>query len=251
MQTSEPTPQGYIMAQPPQIQGSPAGDFFNVLLRGLTHKQNNFLAVIQGFSSLILMTDGLDATVKENLDHMKEAAQGAAALAERILAAAGCVRINLQQMQFREYIPLVESSLRAPCQRLGVQFQVNVSPDVPPVIADNGRLKDVLNEVILNAAEAAVASGKPGVVALDILAPGQVPESRPGCVDVFVRNTGALITPEKLRECFKPFMSTKDSKHYGIGLTIAAVLLSQMGSTLGVKSQGETTTFWMSIPMAA
>ena len=80
MQTSEPTPHGYVLAHPPQIQGSAAGDFFNDLLRGLIHKQNNFLAVIQGFSSLILMGDGLDPTIKENLDHMKEAVQGATGL---------------------------------------------------------------------------------------------------------------------------------------------------------------------------
>lgn len=250
MQTSEPNAAGYVMAQPPQIQGSPAGDFFNVLLRGLTHKQNNFLAVIQGFSSLILMTDGLDSTVKENLDHMKEAAQGAAGLAERILAAAGCVRINPQPVQLKEYIPLIEASLRAPCQKHGATFQMNVSPNLPPVNADNGRLKDVLTELILNGAEAVAASGKPGVVGLDVLPPGEVPGGRPNCVDIFVRNTGATIAPEKLREIFKPFMSTRDSKHYGIGLTIAAVLLSQMGGTLGVKCEPETTTFWISLPAA-
>lgn len=250
MQTSDPNSHGYVMALPPQIQGSAVGDFFNVLLRGLTHKQNNFLAVIQGFSSLILMTDGLDATVKENLDHMKEAAQGAAGLAERILAAAGCVRINPQPVQLKDYMPLIEGSLRAPCQKFGIPFQLNVSPDVPAVMADNGRLKDVLTELILNAAEAVAGSGKPGIVAVDVLPPEQVPEGRPGSVDIFVRNTGATISPEKMRDIFKPFMSTKDSKHYGIGLTIAAVLLSQMGGTLGVKCDPETTTFWVSLPTA-
>lgn len=251
MQTSDPTPQGYIMALPPQIQGSPAGDFFNGLLRGLTHKQNNFLAVIQGFASLILMSDGLDPSIKENLDHMKEAAQGAAGLAERILAATGCVRVNPQPVQLKDYIPLIEASLRAPAQKAGVQFQINVNPGVPAVSADNGRLKDVLCELILNGVEAVVAGGKPGAVALDILPPGQVAGSRPGCVDIFVRDSGIGTAPEKLKEVFKPFMSTKDSKHYGIGLTIASMLLSQMGGTLGVKREGDTTTFWISLPAVA
>ena len=67
-------------------------------------------------------------------------------------------------------------------------------------------------------------------------------------MDNFVRNSGATIAPEKLRDVFKPFKSTKDSKHYGIGLTIAAVLLSQMGGTLGVKVDADATTFWISLP---
>jgi signal transduction histidine kinase len=247
MQTSDPTPHGYIMAQPPQIQGTPVGEFFNVLMRGLTHKQNNFLAVIQGFSSLILMTDGLDPSVKENLDHMKEASQGAAGLAERILAATGCVRLTLQPLNLRDYIPLIEGNLRAPCSKVGVTCQINVAADTPPVLADNGRLKDILCEIITNAAEAA---GPQGAVALDILAPGNVAESRPGCVDIFVRNSGPAISPDKLKEVFKPFHSTRDSKHYGIGLTISAVLLSQMNATLGIRSDATATTVWISLPVA-
>src|SRR6187402_2834714 len=113
MQTSELTSHGYIMALPPVIQGTPVGEFFNSLIRGLVHKQNNFLAVIQGFSSLILMNDGLDTTTKENLDHMKEAAQGAAHLAERILAAGGCVRITPQSVQLKDYLQLMDATLRA------------------------------------------------------------------------------------------------------------------------------------------
>jgi signal transduction histidine kinase len=250
MQISEPTPQGYVMAMPPQIQGSPAGDFFNELLRGLIHKQNNFLAVIQGFSSLILMTDGLDSMVKENLDHMKEATQGASGLSERILAASGCVRMNLQAVSLSDYIPLIEGTLRGPSQKFGVPFQMNISPGLPPVLADNGRLKDILAEVILNGVEAVVASGNPGAVGLDILPSGQVPGGRPGCVDIFIRNSGATIAPEKIGDIFKPFKSTKDSKHYGIGLTMAAVLLSQMGGTIGVKVDPDTTTIWISLPAA-
>ena len=42
--------------------------FHQELLRGLTHKLNNLLAVIQGFSSLILMTEDLDPSVTELLD---------------------------------------------------------------------------------------------------------------------------------------------------------------------------------------
>jgi len=250
MQTSEPTPHGYIIALPPHFHGTPAEEFFHDLHRGLIHKQNNFLAVIQGFASLILMGGEVEPGIKENLDHMKEATQGATALAERFLTAVGCSRINGQSLQLADYLPLIENNLRAPCQRLGVPLQITVAPGVPPVRADNGKLKDVLNELIVNGAEAVVTAGGKGGVALDVLPPGQVPESRPGCVDIFVRNTGSTIVPEKMKEVFKAFKSTKDSKHFGIGLNIAAMLISQMNGTLGVKVEQNPTTFWVSLPVA-
>ena len=250
MQTIELTPHGYLMAQPPAIQGTPAGDFFNGLIRGLVHKQNNFLAVIQGFSSLILMEDGLDPTSRGNLEHMKEASQAAAALAERILAASGCVRLALQPVQLLDSLPANDRNLQAPCAKFNIPFQLNLSPDLPPVLIDRSRFNEILGDLLLNAAEAVAGSGLPGVVALDVLSPGLVPESRPGCVDVFVRNTGAPIPPAKLADVFKPFASTKDSKHSGIGLTVASVLASQMGATLAVRSNPEATTFWLSVPLA-
>ncbi|MDB6133142.1 MAG: multi-sensor hybrid histidine kinase [Verrucomicrobiales bacterium] len=250
MHTSELTFHGYIMAEPPVVQGTPAGDFFNSLIRGLVHKQNNFLAVIQGFSSLILMNDGLDTTTKENLDHMKEAAQGAAVLAERILAAGGCVRITPQSVQLKDYLQLMDATLRAPFLKFNVPFQINTAPHLPAVLVDSGRFKEILCDLLLNAAEAVAASGEPGAAALDILPPGQIPESRPNCVDILVRNTGAPIPPAKLKEVFKPFTSTRDSRHFGIGLVVASVMAAQMGATLGAKSTPEVTTFWLSVPVA-
>lgn len=239
---------GFYFPEPIVVQGTPVGDYYNALLRGLTHKLNNFLAVIQGFSSLILMSDNLEPSVKENLDHMKEASQGASQLAERILAAGGCARLNVQQINLKEFIPLIESNLRGPFTRMNVPLQINISPDVPPIMADNGRMKEVLCELTLNAAESVHLSGKPGSAALDVLPPGQIPGGRPGHVDVFVRDTGPGIPPEKLKDVFRSFLSTKDSKHYGIGLTIAHMLCGQMGVRIGVKSEGGTTTFWLSIP---
>lgn len=242
---------GYYFPSPVVVQGTPIGDYYNALLRGLTHKLNNFLAVIQGFSSLILMNDGLEAGVKENMDHMRDASQGAGQLAERILAAGGCVRLNLQPINLSTFLPLIESNLRAPFTRLNVALQMNVAPNLPNVMVDNGRLKELLCELTLNAAEAVQLSGKAGSVGLDVLPPGQIPGGRPGCLDLFVRNTADTLPPEKLRDFFRPFHSTKDSKHYGIGLTITHMLCAQMGIRLGLKSENETTTIWLSIPVAA
>lgn len=237
---------------PPSIlvQGTPAGDYYHTMLRGLTHKLNNFLAVIQGFSSLILMSDGLEASVKENLDHMKGAAQGAGHLAERLLAVGGCVNLNLQAVSLQSFIPLIDTNLRAPFTKFNVPLQVNVSPGCGPVLVDNGRLKEILCELTMNAAEAVHLSGKPGSVGLDVLPPGQVPGSRPNCVDIFVRNTGTTIPTEKFREFFRPFHSTKDSKHYGIGLAVTQMLCAQMGIRFGLKSEQDLTTIWLSIPLA-
>jgi signal transduction histidine kinase len=236
----------FLFADKYVIDDPANAEFYHQLLRGMTHKLNNLLAVIQGFSSLIMMDEGLDESITENLGHMKEAAQNASGLSERVLPAGGCIRVAVQDLKLNEFLPMVEDSLRGPCKTLNVPFHMNVRDGLPAVQADPGRLKEIIMELLRNAAEAAAANG--GEVGLDIL--GSTGEGARR-VDVFVRNTGSTINPEKIAEIFRPFNSTKDSSHFGVGLTIAAVLSNQMKMRLGVHSENNTTTFWLSIPTLA
>ncbi|MEZ5330298.1 MAG: HAMP domain-containing sensor histidine kinase, partial [Verrucomicrobiales bacterium] len=226
------------------------GAFYGELLRGMTHKLNNNLAVIQGFASLIMMNAGNNgAGFKDNIDHVKQAADSAKILNERILSAGGCVRVSPQALSLSDYIPMVDRELRKPCESAGVPFHLNLAPGVPPVMVDSSRFREILVELLKNAAEAVAGAGA-GEVALDILPSGQVPESSPGHVDVFVRNSGSTIAPGKFAEAFKPFTSTKDTSHFGIGLTTVRALSSQMNIRVGAKSEDNTTTFWLSVPVA-
>ena len=63
-------------------------------------------------------------------------------------------------------------------------------------------------------------------------------------------NTGSEIPVDQMANVFKPFFTTKESEHFGIGLSIAGVLAGQMGMRLGVQSANNTTTFWLSCPAA-
>ncbi len=228
-------------------QNSPTAKYYNELLRGLTHKLNNLLAVIQGFSSLILMQEGLDEMSKENLQHMKEAGTTASSLGERVLPAGGCARVDVGEVDLGEAIPHLVTRLRESVEGANLPFNTNVADGLPAVLADQGKLREILDELVSNAIDAAAPRGD---VTLDVLPPGQVPGSDAQCVDIFVRNTGSEIPQEKLLEIFKPFYTTKDSTHWGIGLTTAYVLAGNMNMDLGVKSEKNTTTFWLSVPVA-
>ncbi len=246
--TAAPTAQGtYFFAERLDLQGTPAGDFYVVYLRGLTHKLNNLLAVFQGFSSLLLMNDGLDASGKESVNHMKAAAQNGQALSERIVASGGCARLTTQKMALADYLPMIDRTLREPFQKLGVPFEIRADSNLPMIDVDSARLKEILVEMLKNAAEAAKEAG--GDASMEIYGPGRSPEGTFDRVDIFIHNSG-VIRPDKFGEIYKPFVSTKDGSHFGLGLTLAAMLAHQMNMTLGAKCEGNRTTFWLSIPVA-
>jgi signal transduction histidine kinase len=222
--------------------------FHQELLRGLTHKLNNLLAVIQGFSSLILMNEDTDSGVLENVQHINEASKSMSAMSERIRSAGGCAKVSLQPLMLAEYIPVVETSLSEPFRTAGVPFEIDIQPGAPAIMVDPTKFKDVLMELLRNAAEAAQKGN--GRAMLRVCGPGVVTPVQERRVDILVSNTGSSISPDKLPEVFRPFAGGKNSHHLGLGLTIAAMLCHQMNLQLGVHSENFTTTFWLSCPAA-
>ncbi len=236
----------FFFADELTLDQSPTRRYYEGVLRGLTHKSNNFLAVIQGFSTLILMQDDLDPQLRENLGHVKEAGQNASKLYERTLLCGGCGTVNLQEVTLGDFLRLAQADFNKVCDAKGVRFRLNMEPAVPSVKADAAYLKLALIELVTNAAEAAGAAG--GEMAVDVLGPGQATPAEENRVDIFVRNTGSEIPVDQMAKIFKPFFTTKESDHYGIGLSIAGVLAGQMGMRLGVQSANSTTTLWLSCP---
>lgn len=248
--TASPSANPMQFVYPTQLNLGPqtAEGFHQDLLRGLTHKLNNLLAIIQGFSSLILMNEELDDSVLENMKHIKEASVNISNLSERIRAAGGCAKVTLQPLNLGEYLGVVGSSLREPFAKSGVIFEMDVPVSLPSVKVDPTKLKELLIEVLKNAAEAAQKGG--GRALMQVTGPGVISPASENRVDILVSNTGSQVAQEKLSEVFRPFAGTKNASHLGLGLTIAAMLAHQMDIRLGVNSQDNTTTFWISVPVA-
>ena len=222
--------------------------FHQELLRGLTHKLNNLLAVIQGFSSLILMNDDVDPETLGNVQHIREASTNMSALSERIRSAGGCAKVSPQPLNVNEYFSVVDAALREPFLRANVQFEIEVQQGLPSIMVDPTKFKDILTELLKNAAEAAEKSN--GRALLRVCGPGVITPAQEHRVDILVSNTGSQIPPEKQAEVFRPFSGSKAGHHLGLGLTIAAMLAHQQNIQLGVHSENFTTTFWLSCPAA-
>jgi len=225
-----------------------ADGFHQELLRGLTHKLNNILAVIQGFSSLILMNEDADPEILGKVQHIKEASLSMASLSERIRSAGGCVKVSPQPLNVNEYFSVVEQAIWEPFTKANVPFEVDVQPGLPSMLVDPTKFKDILVELLKNAAEAA-AKGN-GRAMLRVCGPGVITPAQENRVDILVSNTGSQIPADKIGDVFRPFNGSKAGHHLGLGLTIAAMLAHQQNLQLGVHSENFTTTFWLSCPSA-
>jgi len=248
MSDSDPTSSFYF-AEHLALDESPTRDFYKSILQGLIHKNNNVFGVIQGFSSLILMDDAVNPSLRENVEQMKTSSIEASDLAKVILTAGGCARVATEDVDLGEFLPNIERKIREAGEKHGVAVNFNAAPNLPPILADSNRLNELLSELIHNAAEGA-ANVPGGEVAVDVLPPGEASGADQNRVDFFIRNSAEDLDDDAIRAAFKPFHTTKGNDHYGLGLTMAGVLAGQMSMKLGIRSTEGTTTAWLSMPIA-
>lgn len=117
---------------------------------------------------------------------------------------------------------------------------------VPPVSGNEGRLAQVVLNLLVNAAQAVSLSATPQ---------GQICVATGfdnGIVSIDVSDTGPGIEHDRLEQVFEPFFTTKPAgEGTGLGLTISRDIVSGMGGTLTVRSVlGRGATFTVSLPVA-
>lgn len=237
----------FIFADDYRLEEGPTRHFYEEFLKGLVHKHNNLMGVIQGFSSLILYDDGISGEVRESAQQMQDAAKTASDLNRDVLTSSGCSRCDSDSVSLDAVSAYWTSKAEEACNEASVSLQVNFRKGLPAIAGDSGKLGEVFTQLIKNAAEAAVATPSSSV-AIDVFPPGEA--SPGGTVDLFIRNTSVEMTAESLKESFVPFHTTKGAEHYGLGLTTAAILAGQMNIRLGLRYADGTTTAWLAMPTA-
>ncbi len=238
----------YIFAPPTPLGKGPVRAYYDRLLKGLAHKLNNQTSVVQGFSSLLLMQDDLSEETRENIGHMKRSGEETSTLMGRILTLTSGAQSSEQSIHLNDFLGVLDGSVRKLSTAAEVPYETQVAADLPAVKCDPSRLRELLFELLSNACESASAGG--GQVALDVFGPGNYTAESDQRVDIFIRNSGMDFPPEKISEAFSPFVSTKSGEHFGLGLSVAAVLADSINARLGISSENGTTKVWLSIPAA-
>jgi two-component system NtrC family sensor kinase len=113
--------------------------------------------------------------------------------------------------------------------------------DLPPVVSDAPLLRQVILNLLNNAA---YAIQKDGAITLTTRLADH------GQVEIIVTDTGSGISEENLSKIFNPFFTTKPpGKGTGLGLSICHRIIDKLGGHISVTSElGHGTTFTIRLP---
>ncbi len=140
----------------------------------------------------------------------------------------------------RNALELARHELRA-CATVALSLD-----PVPPILADEGRLTQVIVNLVVNAAQA-FASADPATNRVTLAARRQHDR-----VLIEVIDNGSGISPEVLPHIFDPFFTTKPpGVGTGLGLSISHGIVAAMGGRLDCETVvGRGSTFRVSFPIA-
>lgn len=209
------------------------------LAAGVAHEIGNPVGIILGYLEM-LVDDIEDPQIRSVLEKMTDATRRIDRTIRDMLNFArpavdeeeGCV----PAIAAREVLDLL-----GPQKRFRhVTASVDTSPQLHRASIPPSRLKQILVNLLLNAADA--MEGAPGEVTIGVTGAG-------GRVEVSVRDTGPGIVPEVLERIFDPFYTTKDpGKGTGLGLFMAHQVIQRYNGGISVHSViGEGTTFTLEL----
>ena len=228
------------------------------LAGGVAHEANNQMTVVLGAVAFLLRQTA-DDVARQDMEHIRRAAQRTAAITQQLLAFSRRQVLQLQVIDLNATVGRLEPVLQralGETSRLVLRFD----PDVGRVRADSGQLDQVLLNLTLNARDAMPGGGvltiETGAVVLDkaYIAAKGLQTMLPGHYALLmVSDTGMGMDRDTLEHVFEPFFTTKAvGEGTGLGLSTVYGIVKQSGGFIWAYSEpGQGTVFKIYLPVTA
>ncbi len=237
-----------------QLRQSQKMEAVGRLAGGVAHDFNNMLAVITGYSELLLESNRLEPFAHSGLQEIKKASDRAATLTRQLLAFSRKSMLSPQVLDLNQVVEGMAGMLR---RLIGENIQLAIEPtaDLGHVKADPGQISQVLMNLVVNARDAMPEGGRILIrtanVELSAAYATQHAEVTAGrYTRLSLSDTGCGMDATTLARVFEPFFTTKaPGQGTGLGLAMVYGIVTQSGGHITVTSEpGKGSTFHVYLP---
>ncbi len=227
-----------------------------VLAGGIAHDFNNLLTAILGHASLGRAEIPSDSPLDAHFAQIEAASSKAANLCQQMLAYAGKGRFVIKPHDISQMVKdsaqLLQTSINGTCA-----LQFLLGENLPEIMADSIQIQQILNNLVLNAAEAITSRDGQITISTGMIHPDETtfngcihaPASPVGTyVYLTVTDNGPGMDAATLSRIFEPFYTTKFTGR-GLGLPATLGIVRSHQGALRVESQkGHGSAFTLFLP---
>jgi two-component system cell cycle sensor histidine kinase/response regulator CckA len=226
------------------------------LAGGIAHDFNNMLTAIIGFADLLQSEIEASDERSEYVHEIRKAADRSAELTKQLLAFGRKQVLQPRVFDLNDVLLGMEPMLR---RLIGAHIELvaRCGEALPPVLADPGKLEQVLLNLVVNARDAMSDGGhlllETGATTIESTDARMCAGLKPGSyVLLRVSDTGCGMDRETQARIFEPFFTTKPiGQGTGLGLSTVYGIVKQSGGHIEVESEpGCGTNFHIYLPCA-
>jgi signal transduction histidine kinase len=228
------------------------------MMADIAHELRTPLTVMQGQVEALL--DGVFPLTSEQLmpihDQTVLMSRLVTDLRDLALAEAGKLNLERRPTDLGALARRVAAAVEPVAAEKGINLVVEMRPDLPVVLADADRLRQVLHNLLSNALRHTPAAGRIAI-AVDKGAAPKMSPSQAAALQVTVSDTGSGIAAEDLPYIFDRFYRadrarSQDDGGSGLGLTIARTIVESHGGRIWASSRpGRGTQIAFTVPVAS
>ena len=220
------------------------------LLANLVHELGRPLAALQAAIHALQQGAAQDAVLRVDLlrgmdDQVERLKPLLDNLASLYKQSSGPAELQREPIELGAWLPQMLITWQAAAQARGLQWQMEIPADLPPVSIDPRQLAQAIGNLVANAIQYTPAGGRVSIEAGRSL----------DRVWIAVEDTGSGIPPEDCARIFDPFYRGGRGQRFpqglGLGLAIASDIARAHGGDLTVRSEvGQGSRFTIDLPPA-
>jgi signal transduction histidine kinase len=212
------------------------------LSSGISHELRTPLSVVLNMAQLIKQDIRDNPSLLKDIEVIEYEANQAIKITRSLLGFARSTKSKKEITQVNDVLEDLIKILEFQPKARSIRLIMELDPNVDPIQAGVGQLRQVFLNVILNAVQAMPEGGELRVATRNCREP--IFEG----VEITISDTGVGIPKEQVKQIFQPFFTTKE-EGTGLGLAITYGIVREHNGKIEVDSaEGRGTTFRFFLP---